>query len=298
MYCLFLFSCGAHSKERNNSEAVHVQPYESANSYNADTFYSNLKYGLVDMSASRNIEELLCQGWIQEDDKTSLDNATEGGEIELAIRSYHFFSDHSFLRNIFQHIESGRWVYNDADKTIKTIYDDGGGGDNFKIRAIAADELKLTDTDVGRNEVVTYVADGKRWRNKMNDPFYIANQQWQIKPIHKETDAEIQKRLKAYLHFFELFYKDKIAREAPTVSFYGFPAIINWHASGMSLKMRSDLSDRWKNCFYNNEQANRAYTLLQNVLKKDYSFPKENINWIKKNLYLLQQVIENMNRLN
>lgn len=268
-----------------------------ASSYTTDTFYADVKNRLVDMSASVNIEELLCQGWIMEDDRYTLDYATEGGKIDLSIRSFHFFNDHTFIRNIFTRLETGQWQYNDADKKITLTYNDGGGGDHFKIRAIAHNILKLTDTDVGRGDIFTYVADGLRYKNKMADPFYIANQQWQVKPAYKESTVQLKNRLKAYLHFFELFYEDKIARQAVAVSFYGFPTCINWHGSGMSMKDESDLSNRWKNCFYNEAQAKEAYAVIEKLMQKKYTFPKENINWIKKNLYLLQQVIANFDKL-
>ncbi len=294
---LLLSSCGggkSKKKKGNDGQEQIGAGTQNINSYSADTFYSDLKHRLVDLSASKNINELLCQGWIAEDDVYDLSAVQESSQIEIPIRSLHIFNDYTFIRNIRNNLEMGKWRYDDAKKEMYLYYDDGGGGDHYKIRAIAADELQLTDLDVGRNDVIKYVSDAKQYNNKMDDPFYLANNKWRKPPAKKETDEQIKQRVNNYLHFFVLFYKDAIAREAETVSFYGFPSCINWYSGGIYLKPEKELKDKWLSCFYNQAEAGKAYKILENVVDRKYNWPAEDINWIKKNLFVLEQMYKNL----
>jgi hypothetical protein len=285
------------NKNHKNVQDEEVRPAgdEKINSYNADTFYSSLKKQIVNLSSSRDIEEVLCQGWVNPDDLYDLTKRKMKVGIEnQTIRSYHFFTDHTFMRNVRNRMESGRWILNLEKKELSLVYNDGGGGDHFKIMAIASDELKITDLDIERHDIYTFAGEAKSYLNKTDDPFYTANNLWRKHPSQMESDEQVQMRVKNYLHFFILIYKDAIAKESEFISFYDFPTCINWYAGGIYLKSENEEYDNWKNCFYDKTQADKAYQLMGKIIDKKYEWPGGNMNWIKKNLFVLEQMYQQL----
>ena len=56
----------------------------------------------------------------------------------------------------------------------------------------------------------------------------------------------------------------------------------------------NELADNWFDCFYNKEQAMKAYRTMAKVIMKDYKWNKGKVSWVKKNLEVLEQMYENL----
>ena len=284
---------GACSDNNNKKQVRNPGKY----SYEIDTFYSGLKEKLLDLSGSSNIEEALCQGWTMEEDLNALSSVMEDDNLEIPVRSFHIFYDHHFMRNVRNGVESGRWEFNNRKKELDLFYDYGGAPDHYKIRAIAPDELILTDMDLDRRNILKYVSGANRYKNKMDDPFYVSNNQWRKPPPKKESDIALRQRTKAFFHFFVLFYRDAIAREADKISFYGFPSCITWYSGGIYHTQQKELKSKWFHCFYDQNQADKSYQLVGDIIGRKYTWPTANINWLKKNLAVLEQMETQMNAM-
>lgn len=247
---------------------------------------------LIDLSKSTNIEKVLCQGWELEDDLEAL-SSSSGPEGILPFRSFYFSPDFTFVRNPRNAIELGKWQFDKETKTITLNYN-SGSKDVYKIAALAPAELKLVNTGINSQTVLKFVSDGKAYKNVEDDPYYIANNTWRIKPKKAESDSLLRKRLKEYLHFHILFYRDNLAREKRTISFYGFPTCLKWYAGGIFMIKKDELPENWFTCFYNKEQAFKAYEMISALLDKKYKWSKEKISWVKKNLEVLEQMYGNL----
>ena len=248
----------------------------------------------VDISGSTNIEEILSQTWEMADDIEALADATDDGKITLPFRAFHLSDDHSFIKNPRNAMEYGTWSYDDAGKLITFKYSTGET-DRYKIKAVAADELKLTNKGLNTVSVLTFIGSGTTYRNHQPDPFHIDNNRWRIPPAKPEDAAAIRQRLKACLHFFILFYNDNIARESKVVSFYGFPSCLKWYGGGIYLKKKEELPENWTECFYNKDQAMKAYNLMDSVIGLKYTWSKDpNKNWLVKNAEVLQQMYDKL----
>ncbi|MFZ4057140.1 MAG: hypothetical protein ACOYKE_03340, partial [Ferruginibacter sp.] len=154
--------------------------------------------------------------------------------------------------------------------------------------------MQIVNVGIKSETILRFVSSGKQYLQPTDDPFHISNNQWRIKPIKSESDAAILQRVKDYLHFHILYYKDAIAKDAKVVSFYGFPTCLKWYAGGIYIIKKDKLSEDWANCFYNETQAMKAYALVDNLLSKKYTWPKDNSNWVKKNLAVLEQMYKNL----
>lgn len=247
---------------------------------------------LTDLTKSTNIEKVLCQGWELEDDLEALGTSSQP-EGMLPFRSYYFAPDFTFVKNPRNAIELGKWNFDKETKTITLNYN-GGAKDQYKIAALAPKELKWVNTGINSQTVLKFVSEGKAYKNVEDDPYYISNNYWRIKPKKAEDDSLLRKRLKEYLHFHILFYRDNLAREKKTISFYGFPTCLKWYAGGIFIIKKEELPGNWFDCFYNKEQALKAYGIISALLDKKYKWSKEKISWVKKNLEVLEQMYANL----
>jgi hypothetical protein len=261
----------------------------------ADTLEKTNEYAgyLEDLSGSRDMAEILCQGWVLEEDMEVLSSSNEP-EGMMPFRSFYLSPDSTFIKDIRNFPEYGTWKFDNAAKKIILTHSDGSR-DEYKIAKLAVDELVVINTGVGSITQLKYVSDGKTYYQHPNDPFHMSNNRWRIKPKKAETGEQIKQRLKDYLHFHILFYRDNLARRAKTISFYGFPTCLKWYAGGIYIIKKEELAENWYKCFYNKEQAMKAYMMMDDLIGKKYKWPEEkNISWVKKNLAVLEQMYEKL----
>jgi hypothetical protein len=243
---------------------------------------------LVKLEEEKNIQQLITQGWELKDDLEALQGAGGNG-LMLPFRSYYLAADGSFTKDVRNDIGLGKWQFDEAGKKI-TMVDDAGHKAIYKIAALASDELKLAKEGDNNAGILTFVSDAARYKVLVNDPYHIDNNRWRIKPAKAETDSLIKQRLKGFLNFHVLFYRDNIARDKKTISFYGFPTCLKWYAGGIYIIKKEELADNWYGCFYNKAQALKAWDMMNVLLDKKYNWPKGNMSWVKKNLAVLEQM--------
>ncbi len=286
--------CNENKKADEGKKIVTDSKKQSTeDSYNTDTMFQALPNMLEDLSSSTIMEQLLTQNWVLDDDKEALEMASDGGAFEMPVRSFSMAADFTIVKNIRNAMDNGTWKFDEAKKILTLKYTNGSS-DIYKLRALAADKMKLTNVGIKSETVLTFVSDAKRYKNAADDPFYIANNKWRIKPRASESDVAIKQRLKDNLRFFILFYRDVIARKSAAASFYGLPSCLEWYAGRISIQNKKEISQKWKDCFYNDAQAMKAYDMMDNVISKKITWPKNTTNWLKKNLFALEQIYQNL----
>ncbi len=250
------------------------------------------KKALVNLSANENLTEVLCQGWELEDDLEALTNSNDPSGI-YPFRAFYLSPDFTFIKNPRNAMVYGSWVYDASNKTI-TLNAKDGSRDVYKIGRLDPKELIVINSGIGSVTQLKYVAGGMRYADKGANPYHISNNQWRIASKKPEADPAIRNRLKAFLKFHILFYRDNLAREQKAISFYGFPTCIKWYAGGIFIIKKEDLADNWFTCFYNKEQAMKAYMMMDEIIGKKYNWPKEKMSWVKKNLMVLEQMYDRL----
>ncbi len=294
MLFMITTGCNENKKADEGKKIVTDSKKQSTeDSYNTDTMFQALPNMLEDLSSSTIMEQLLTQNWVLDDDKEALEMASDGGAFEMPVRSFSMAADFTIVKNIRNAMDNGTWKFDEAKKILTLKYTNGSS-DIYKLRALAADKMKLTNVGIKSETVLTFVSDAKRYKNAADDPFYIANNKWRIKPRASESDVAIKQRLKDNLRFFILFYRDVIARKSAAASFYGLPSCLEWYAGRISIQNKKEISQKWKDCFYNDAQAMKAYDMMDNVISKKITWPKNTTNWLKKNLFALEQIYQNL----
>ena len=263
----------------------------------ADRPSSEQRDKLVYLDTAENMYNILCQGWVMEDDELALKDMQEGSDFEIAYRSLNFAANGTFVKNVRNAMDYGKWDYDDAKKLITLHYANNGGKDTYKIAALAPDEMKLLNTGINTSTILKFISSGKRLKNPDDEPFSVENNRWRISSNRPETDTDIRRRLKENLHFFILFYRSVIIRDDRTVSFWGLPSCFKWYGGGIYLKKEDELKDNWVECFYNKEQAMKAYRMAEKLLEQKYDWPKDEPNWLKLNLAVLEQMYERIDQV-
>jgi len=253
---------------------------------------------LVYLDTTEDMFNVLCQGWAMADDADALEGMDDNSKFEIPYRSFYFAANGSFVKNPRNEMDYGEWIFDDAKKTITLNYSSVGGKDIYKIASLSADELILVNGGINTSTNLKFIAGGKRLANPADEPFDLQNNRWRMKPVKKETDAGIKQRLKENIHFFILFYKSIIIKDEKVVSFWGLPSCFKWYGGGIFIKKKEELKENWMDCFYNKEQAMKAYDLAEKLLEQKYTWPKGETNWLKQNLFVLEQMYKKIDEIN
>ncbi|MEP6677311.1 MAG: hypothetical protein ABJA78_19275 [Ferruginibacter sp.] len=246
---------------------------------------------MKDLTDVKDPVELLSQSWELGEDIDALQDATEKSGVRLSFRGFSFATDGSFVKDPRGYISFGKWDY-DVDGKKLTLKFTDGKTNVYHIRNIMRDQLYVY-AEGDKGEIFKYVADGMRYENTEDDPFYTANNQWRIAPAKPESDEAIRNRLKACIHFLILFHQDMIVKDAGLISFYGFPSCLKFYGPGIFMKKRKDIDGEWTGCFYNEEQAMKAYDMIDAVIAMKYDWTKPG-SWLKKNESVLEQIYKKL----
>ena len=122
---IFLSSCSGGAKDKNEEDA------KAKKSIAKKERHADVRY----MEDEENMQVILCQGWENEDDVQALEGMDQLSDFDIACRSFHLSPDGSFTKNVRNAMEYGQWTFDDAAKTIKFAYEDGGK-DVYKIKAL------------------------------------------------------------------------------------------------------------------------------------------------------------------
>lgn len=243
---------------------------------------------LNDLTGADKMRDVLCQNWEYKED---LEELRRTGSEDIVYRGFSLYADGTMLKDPHGYFKTGKWKLDESVKPIRLSFVfDNGEAEEWELAYLKLRELRLVRKgDPGKTNV-ELAALGQNFKDPYQDPFYPANNMWRYKPPKPETDAEIHKRFKAFLHFFILYYEKEIATETDIITFEGFPSCFKWYRGGIHLKKEKELGSRWFDCFYNPEQAMKAYGFADKLLTKRYNWPKNERSWLKMNVAVLKQM--------
>lgn len=246
---------------------------------------------LENLNASAVMKDIICQTWDYKDDAADAKDADPSSTVDIVYRGYCIFKDGTMLKDPRGNMQTGKWSVDDKTKpvTIRFVL----SNDQTEVLPLAylsPYEMKLSHLEGDKKEIIDLEAEGIRHNDLREDPFYISNNLWRLKPAKAENDEQIKGRLKSCIHFFILFYDQKINAHSDAVSFVGLPSCFKWYGGGIFLQKENELQVKWINSFYNKEQAMKAYKLAEKLLSQKYNWPKKEGNWLKLNVAVLKQM--------
>lgn len=270
----FLLSCSGNTKKEPAS--THKRPADRVLQERLATGDTSL-INLLD-SQQHSLKQLICQDWSLGDGLEGIDSIDQ--VMEDGARFFPeliFFSDGQVVENPRSKIRFGNWKGYQESGTLKLeLRFEQGRPRNLLVRALSANRLLLEDsTRSGTPVRLELKALGKVHANPENHPFHPLNIRWFQKPTSREPDSLIQKRVLSTVRFYALSFRDIIMRHISKIDFRGLPAIFVWYNGGIGLFDRDEIIESWANCFYDMEDAEKGYDILEHLVA-DYTY-----NWDK-----------------
>lgn len=250
------------------------------------------------MNSSGIMKDIICQTWeFKEDIKDAVD-ADPSSVIEHVYRGFCLFSDGTLVKDPRGIIQFGNWSMNDKVKPITINFSfTNGEKEIYQLAYLMPYEMKLARIVGEKKVIIDLSSEAIRHINFNDDPFYISNNLWRLKPAKIESDEQLKARLKSCIHFYVLFYNQKILANSEVVSFTGLPSCFKWYGGGIFLQKENQLQNKWVQSFYNKDQAMKAYKLADRLMSYKYVWPKKESNWLKLNLAVLKQMEKKLDSL-
>ena len=105
------------------------------------------------------------------------------------------------------------------------------------------------------------------------DPFALGTNRWRLPARHKESDAEIRRRLLNHCQFWEAYFAWALKYRLDNVDVRSTPTPIKIWGNGFTLKPFAELPPAWKRYFYDLEDCRKANDMLKDI------FENRTISW-------------------
>ncbi|WAC01912.1 hypothetical protein N7U66_19000 [Lacinutrix neustonica] len=201
-----------------------------------------------------------------------------------------FFPDSSYTMFEGGNIKHGNWTYVN-DKALSY-------GQNI-LKIDRFDEVgqmtgllaSIRNNDKGVESAVKFVEEIKKLKNYKEDPFYPGNNKWRERPLKKETNEEIVARLSNYILHNAYLLKAAYERNDVTVSFEYSRGVIKVFKGGIGVVKKNKINQTWKNYFYNDADAMKAFNLYSSYLDKQGVLRAVSTgDWVKDDYEILMKL--------
>lgn len=212
----------------------------------------------------------------QTDFNSKNDNGLTGASF-LSIRS-----DGSYTRD-FGTFDYGHWVLKDS---VISLMSQRNQNENLKIISLSSDEMAVDINNQKINLEGQTTPPGK----SSEDPFSIANNTWRIPASQKENEQALRKRLSDHCRFWETYFTWALKTNQETVDVRSTPTLIKIYGNGFTLKPLSDQPGRWKSYFFDEEDCQKAYDIMENIVSNDHITISHTDNKYKMFIGIFQQL--------
>jgi hypothetical protein len=195
------------------------------------------------------------------------DGKAESDTLLTPISFLELRSDGSYTQD-FGHFDYGAWMLKD-----RRLYLTNQRHRTYIYQAMfpVKGEMDLTlDGDRNGHFLVHAMPSAKPEK----DPFSKYNNQWRIPATHKESDAEIRKRLYNHCEFWEAYFSWAQDKQGGSIEVQAIPTPLKIYGNGFGLKHYDNLPAAWKKYFYDEEDCHKADTLIKHTFRRhDFVWP-------------------------
>lgn len=126
--------------------------------------------------------------------------------------------------------------------------------------------------------------------NYHEDPFYAENNKWRIKPVHRESDQELQDRLGNYFTHLLYILKEAKDRDQQEISFQYSRGIVKIYNGGIGINDENAVPASWVKTYYNPQQAHQAYLMFRNYLENSSYHGAGTGQWVEDDYNILLSI--------
>lgn len=138
------------------------------------------------------------------------------------------------------------------------------------------DEISLPGFNNNKSVRIKCTVRGYAYPRKSDDPYMQENNKWRIPAAQPENDSLLVKRISNHIDFWLAFLASTDAQDQSTVNFKNFNTCFQFSSYGILLEDVKDWPPQFRSLFYNLQNAERAYTLIEDAIYKSKVPDNEN----------------------
>jgi hypothetical protein len=183
--------------------------------------------------------------------------------------------------------KTGKWNANAANTKID-LQNTKSVSENCTIKLeLNAMDKQVLNITTPNNVVSKYTKEAEPLATFKNDPFYVSNNDWRVKPNVSENKKELTRRFCNYCKHVALILKAAKERKQDIVYFDFSQGPIQIYKSAIGVYPYNIVRKRWKNSFYNEAEASIAYLNYQNYLVTNPYRGASNGDWMDDDYNIL-----------
>lgn len=199
-----------------------------------------------------------------------------------------FFPDNSFteIKGTGEY-RFGKWNYTNKGKIL--CFWDSISKDSVLITYETIREQQFMHiNNRSKNVNMSFVKYVDLLKDYTQDPFYVSNNSWRIKPTQSETDAELHERLGNYFKHLAYLLNSASERKLPSISFIFSQGIVKIYNGGIGVL--PIIPESWEKTYYNSEEALDAYDMFREYLSKSSYGGAGTGDWYKDDYDILTSI--------
>jgi hypothetical protein len=164
--------------------------------------------------------------------------------------------------------ETGKWFFKDQMLILVNRKKD-----MLELQVNKVDDNEMVCTNKLKRTIYRFKGLPNSFVSKAENPFSITNNLWRIKPLRRETDSELRKRMKNHFTYWKQYFAMGLKNRIEVLDIGSTPSLFKLYGNGIQLEYYENLFPEWKNCFYDSVDCRMAY---ENVYYKMY---QKKIKW-------------------
>ncbi len=183
---------------------------------------------------------------------------------------------------------TGNWKYITAQNALRLSPNETAETTTpVKFEKTTSGKKTLTLYREKENIALQFIKEAVLTEQQTDDPFHSSNNQWRLKPAQAEDSAQLSERLLNYIRHLALVLKAAKDRKQAIVSFEYSMGPVKIYDGGIGVHPFELLPDYWKNAFYNEGDARRAYRMYESHLQKSSYRGASSGSWVEDDYNIL-----------
>lgn len=200
--------------------------------------------------------------------------------MKLRYGYLHLYSDrkYTFIGENISVMHS--WSFNRSDSLL--VIDSFVNNEDlrFKVLYCDADYLSMYMVAFGRNKTDSRNNDilfryDPYFENAGSDLLIYPRNRWRIKPDHKESHAEIRKRVLDHLNFMIAYYQMIEDKHWNAFAPMYLQTVVKFYQNGIAIQNEEYMGKKWESCFYDHDDALQGRKILVDALNGIGTYPEE-----------------------
>jgi hypothetical protein len=225
-----------------------------------------------------------------------IENQNHSGSGKLGVYALRFYPDSNYTLCADLLFEQGRWYFDNERKLIVLKNNKQPGTKYITDQKLPNNQVQFSFYSKARQEngEAEEIIKVKALTNQSAaDPYSSAMHHWRTRPLQHESKLQIQQRVISYMNFLKALYTHAKENKLENAGGTWYARPIQFYSNTVRMAYNNELVD-WYACFFSEEQAVEAYSMIAGALQKvKISGDEDN----SRNINCIDQLLAILNKL-